>query len=155
MEGLCGSCWFQMGGLRPYPQPFFWPSAPVVTRKHHVITMFAVRRACADHFVCKRAGCAPPTSPFYFERPSMFSIVVHAVGSSCSLFFTMSGFMMFYHLSAVPVNFIIFISNSPVAIVLHHFRHIPIIRMLPSYFIISTISYLIVFLISIAFHHCP
>ena len=36
-------------------------------KKHHDITMFAVREGCADHVVCKWGGCAP--QPPCFSMP--------------------------------------------------------------------------------------
>ena len=52
------------GGCRP-PQPaVLKPSMLPIKKKHHVITMFAVKESCADHYVCTWGGCAPPTRCF-------------------------------------------------------------------------------------------
>ena len=51
-EELCGSFCLQMRGLRPpNPPVVLKPSMLAKQMKHHVITMFAVRDGCADHFV--------------------------------------------------------------------------------------------------------
>ena len=61
---LCRSLCLHMGGLRP-PQPaVLKPSMLPIKKKHHVITMFAGKESCADHYVCTWGGCAPPTRCF-------------------------------------------------------------------------------------------
>ena len=54
---LCGYSLLEMGGalLRP----------SMLAGKKHVITRFAIGEGCADHFVCKWGGCAPPTPLFF------------------------------------------------------------------------------------------
>ena len=51
---------FANGGAAP-PQPVLKPSMSAIKRKHHVITMFAMRESCAKHFG-QMGSCASPVS---------------------------------------------------------------------------------------------
>ena len=54
------------GGCAPGTALVFKPSMLPIKKKHHVITMFAGKESCADHYVCKRGEggrCAPRNPP--------------------------------------------------------------------------------------------
>ena len=72
------------------PPRFCHPIHACNKKKHHVITLCAVREGCADHCVfANGGGCAPPNPPAFF-KPSTRAIkhkhhviAVFAVGKGC------------------------------------------------------------------------
>ena len=64
-ERLRGSLCLQMGGAAPPPTPPLLSTPSMLAiKKHHVITMCAVREGCADHCVfANGGGLRPPQSP--------------------------------------------------------------------------------------------
>ena len=54
---LCASCCLQMGaGAAPPPKPPVFSGHSCSQLKADVMTMFAVREGCANHFVCEGGG---------------------------------------------------------------------------------------------------
>ena len=65
---------FAKRGAAP-PNPLaFSPSMLAISKKRHIITRFAVREGCADHFLAE-GGCDPETSLFFKAIPWLSTFV--------------------------------------------------------------------------------
>ena len=62
----------EAAGAAPPPTPRFVEAIRLMLR-NHVSTMFEVEECCADHFVCRLGGCAPPNA-LGLLKPSMPTI---------------------------------------------------------------------------------
>ena len=65
LHHLYPSCLQGGGPPRPTPTPFWTPSTLAVRKKHHVISMFAMRNVYTDHVVCTWEGLPPPPIAFF------------------------------------------------------------------------------------------
>ena len=60
------------------------PPVPAIRRQHHVITMFAGKESCADHFCLQMGGGCTPSNPPKPPPPCFTAIhVCHKKEASC------------------------------------------------------------------------